>query len=181
MTGPLEHAGSAHGPLAVTAHHHRLAGRVLRSARQVAKLDVGRTGDMARDKLGVLPDVQDRAAVHAVGCDQRGALDAPAVCLPGVHAAVQLAGQVLVPDLEGLPGDLGRVLPRGEHKAQGRSVGHQPAQPGGELVAQRDGYRAGNVPGCELGDGPDVNQPAAPVHQETHSGRGERGQLGTGG
>jgi len=161
MPGAPQQAGGGHRALAVPAHHHRAGRRVRCQARQRAKFPVDRAGDVPGPVLAVLPDVEHGAAADPVGGDQLGRLHRAAVRLPGAHAAVQLPGQLLVADLEGLPGHLGPILARGEYEGQRNVIGDQPAQPGGELAAQRDGHRAGDVPGREVRHRPDVDQPAS--------------------
>jgi hypothetical protein len=96
--------------------------------------------------FGPLADVEHAASVEVIGVDERGAGDVVAGGGPRCHSAVEFTDEVVVPDLGRLPGDLG-VLVGVAHDDQRPVRRGEPAQPGGEHRAQRDGDRPGHM-GC---------------------------------
>ena len=72
----------------------------------------------------------------------------------------------------------GEVLAGAGDEDERGVVGHQPAEPGGELVAQRVGDSAGEVSGGEAGEGADIDDQRALVPQPAHLGGGERREAG---
>src|SRR4029450_4309230 len=104
-------------------------------AREVAQLYVGCAGDMAGVELVELPDIQHRCAADLVVAYQGWGGGGT---IPRRHAAGELAGGLVEPDLEGLPGDLGKVLV-GIADDDERCAGfQQPAEPGYKLRSQGD-------------------------------------------
>ena len=98
--------------------------------------------EMARPVLGVLPDVDNRPARLADGCQGDG-VELFARGAPCGDATGQLADDLLVADVAGLPDDVGSVLALIEDDDDGRVRGHEPAQPGAELRPQCDRDRRG--------------------------------------
>ena len=161
------------GALAVPAHHHD------RPARQVVGACSARAPSSMWRAPGRCPAAYSVAwrtsstsdASDLVGADQRGGGDRRSGGGPGGDAAGELAGEVVVADLERLPDDLGRVLV-GVADDDQRPVGRdQPAEPGGERRPQRDRHRAGHVAGGVVGDRPYVDhdrarRPAGPRRRD---------------
>ena len=82
---------------------------------------------------------------------------------PGVDAAVELADDVLVADVEALADDLVAILVvAGDDDDRAFEVG-EPAEPAGEHRSQRVRHRAGHVPGGEVGDRSHVDDQRAGV------------------
>ena len=172
-TGAGQQARGAHRALSVPAHHDGgAAGSGVGVGRQVAQLDVRRAGHVPGGELAVLPDVQHRGAgrrvAHRAGLDEGDGRDSLPGGGPCAHAAGELTGEVVVADLQGLPGDLAGVLVDAPDDDQGTVGGDDPAQPGGERRTQRDRDRAGDVPGGELGDRTDVDDLRARRPQPRH-------------
>ena len=180
-TGAGQQARGAHRALSVPAHHDGgAAGGGVGVGRQVAQLDVRRAGHVPGGELAVLPDVQHRGAgrraAHRAGLDEGDGRHSPAGGGPCAHAAGELTGEVVVADLQGLPGDLAGVLVDAPDDDQGTVGGDDPAQPGGERRTQRDRHRAGDVAGGEVGDRTDVDDLGARSRQPRHVRGAESGQ-----
>ena len=172
VTGALEDARCGGGALAVPAHRDDRPGRQV-SAGQRAELDVAGAGQVAVGVLAGLPDVDDRPGRPARRPAGGGGDRLPGGG-PGGDAAGELADEVVVADLAGLPDDLVGVLVgvADEHQWR-RRVGHEPAQPGRERRPQGDGERAGEVPGGVVGRRThvdDLGAGAHPQHSSTVSG-----------
>ncbi len=90
---------------------------------------------------------------HGLGwSDEWDAGDRSTCCAPGVDAAVELADDVVVSDVECLADDLVTVLVgAGDDHDRPVEVG-DPAEPAGEHRSQRVGDRTGDVAGRELCD-----------------------------
>ena len=125
-----------------------IAGQVGGGRCQFAQLDVEGTRQVPGFELGVLSDVEYRTGYRR-GVDEGHVGDRMAGLCPGVDAAVELAGEALVADAERLAHHLGPVLGWVLQDDQRDVVGDQPAQPAGELWAERDRERARNVCGGE--------------------------------
>ena len=130
-----EDAGAGHRPFAVPAHHrHRPVGDG--AVGEAAELDVDRPGDVAGLELAALADV-DHGADDLVRVDERDPGDLAAGRSPGVDAAVELADDVLVADVEALADDLVAVLVvAGDDHDRPVEV-DEPAEPAGEHRSQR--------------------------------------------
>src|SRR5438105_4620195 len=103
-----------------------------------------RTGEVADGELGILADVDDGAA-RLGGGDKPGVADGQPGSGPRRRAPGQLSGETLIADLVRLADHLRAGL-AGAEDEDGRPAGvDQPAEPGGELVAQRDRQRARDV------------------------------------
>ena len=86
--------------------------------------------------------------------------------------------RLLVADLQRLPDDLAGVLVGiGDDDQRGGRVGDEPAQPGRERVAQRDGQRARDVPGGVVGDRAHVDDLAAVGQQRPDLRPGSAGRA----
>ncbi len=172
----FEDAGRGHGALTVPAGHDSAFRDVGGDMSEAAEFDVDRTGNVAGGELRLLPYIEIRTAARPVGSDEGGGRLRVAVGEPGVHACGEAAREALVPDLVCLPDDLAEVLVVAGDEGEGGGVGQEPAEPRGELVAQRDGEGAGDVAGRVVGGGPHVDDVSAVGHQGADLPGGQSGQ-----
>ena len=97
---------------------------------------------------------------------------------PGVDAAVELADELVVADVEALADDLGAVLVvAGDDHDRPVEV-DDPAEPAGEHRSQRVGHRAGDVSGGELGDRAGVDHQRAGGDVPLDGRRRRAGRVG---
>jgi hypothetical protein len=129
-------------------------------------------------KFVVLADVDDAVRVGLRRVEQRKGPQRPPVGRPGSDATVELTGELLHPDLEGLPHDLVRVLVGIAHDDDQLGGVHEPAEPGGEGAAQLDRQRPRHVGSGELDEGAGVDDLGAGLHQPGYVLGAEGHQLG---
>ena len=124
------------------------SGQSWRCRRQVAELDVPASGTCPASYSAVGGRRARRPSTSA-GSDERVRRRRRPAAGQAVDAAGQLAGEVVVADLRGLPEDLGGVLVRVADDDERAVGGRQPAEPGRERGPQRDRDGAGDVAGGE--------------------------------
>lgn len=153
---------------------NRLMGAVGRRAGGAVVRGSGQLGVVRRD--GMARGLQARVS-RTISVDNprpRAAGDARQRSVPGLG---QLTRDGLIPDLGRLPENLGGVLVGVADDDVGRGRLQQPAEPGGELRAQRDRDRAGDVGGGEVAGGPHIDQGRPFGQQRPHPGGAERLQT----
>ncbi len=116
------------------------------------------TRNVSARPLARLTDIEGRALQVLVDLPKGDQRLRQARSPPGVHATLQLADKVLVPDLQALLDEIPLVLVGRSHKDERPLRWHDPADPGREGGTKRDGQRARNVAAGKVRKRPDVDQ-----------------------
>jgi hypothetical protein len=136
------------------AAHHRIDPADLGGGHEESsQFDVDGRRDVPGGVLAVLADVEE-PPVDAGRVDEPSALHLETGASPGGGSAGELANNLVVTDLMALADEFGTILVGTDYE-EDRLVGiDQPPEPGGEVLAQRDGQGTGDVSG-----GPGLHRP----------------------
>ena len=106
--------------------------------RDAPELHMPRTRNVPFGPLARLTNIQRRAFRLLADVAYRNRRHGQPRRPPCVHAALQLAREVFIPNLQALFDEISRVLVRGPHENQWSCSRHEPTEPGSKGRAQRN-------------------------------------------